>query len=131
MRGLQKSIIAQRDDFTPEQSFVWSPKASRFGWAAYLSGLATGEVPFPAAPARTGDLAGLAPAWIGVGDLDLLHEEAVDYAERLDASGVVCELHVQPGMYHGADAIRPKAPTSIAFRDAMTAALGAAIAPDR
>lgn len=41
---------------------------------------------------------GLLPtAWIGVADLDLLRDEAVDYAHRLQAAGVACELHVEPG----------------------------------
>jgi len=54
-----------------EKSFIWSPGASRFGWTAYLGG-----PPRPdddrlyAAPARTRDLTGLPPAWIGVGSID-------------------------------------------------------------
>lgn len=115
----------------PDQiHFIWTAAANRFGWASYLGhdpGAPTVE-PY-ASPARTEDLAGLPPAWIGVGDLDLFHDEDVDYAERLTAAGVPCELHVEPGMYHGADALAMKAPTSRAFRDRMTAALAAAIAP--
>jgi acetyl esterase/lipase len=66
----------------------------------------------------------------GVGELDLFHAEDVDYADRLRSSGVACELHVEPGMYHGADAVRPEASTSMRFRDRMTAALAAGLDAD-
>jgi acetyl esterase/lipase len=42
---------------------LWSPSSNKFGWASYL-GDADPDV---AVPARRQDLAGLAPAWIGVG----------------------------------------------------------------
>ena len=112
-------------DVGPERSLVWSPAASRFGWTSYL-GHPPNEhdaVSPYAAPARSEDLTQLPAAWIGVGTLDLLHDEAVDYARRLTDAGVHCELHVVPDMYHGADTIRPRAPTSRAFRDEMTLAL--------
>ena len=72
---------------------------------AELSAAAGEDRPYAAA-ARRDDLTGLPPAWIGVGDLDLFHAEDVAYAARLRAAGVPCELHVEPGMYHGADALR-------------------------
>jgi acetyl esterase/lipase len=105
-------------------SFVWSPAANRFGWTSYLGAPpGRGEVGAYAAPARTSDLTGLPPTWIGVGDLDLLHGEAVEYADRLRQAGVPCDLDVVAGMYHGADSITPTAPTAVAFRDRMTEAL--------
>lgn len=81
-----------------------------------------------AAPARRKDLTGLAPAWIGVGSLDLFHDEDVAYAERLRAAGVDCWLHVVPGMYHGADGLFAKTGTmkefGREFLDALRGALG-------
>ena len=74
------------------------------------------DAPEYAAPARREDLSGLAPAWVGVGDLDLFYEESVDYARRLDAAGVECELVTVPGMYHGADGLARKHPSMKAFR---------------
>jgi acetyl esterase/lipase len=109
-------------------TFVWTPTSNHFAWTAYL-GHAPSDIedrPY-AAPARTDDLTDLPPTWIGVGDLDLFFVEDVDYARRLEAAGVACELHVEPGMYHGADAIRPQADTSRRFRDHMTTALAAAL----
>jgi acetyl esterase/lipase len=106
------------------RSFVWSPAASRFGWTSYL-GTSPAELNDRrySAPGRTPDLAGLPSAWIGVGDIDLLHDEAVAYAARLRSARVPCRLHIERGMYHGADVLRPKAPTSVAFRKRMTDAL--------
>ena len=113
-------------------AFIWTQASNRFAWTAYLGHPPTDREERPyAAPARTEDLTGLPPAWIGVGELDLFHDEDVDYARRLEAAGVPCALHVEPGMYHGADAIAPQAATSARFRDEMTTALAAALAEHR
>ncbi|MDG2003928.1 MAG: alpha/beta hydrolase fold domain-containing protein, partial [Novosphingobium sp.] len=50
--------------------FGWNGEANRFGWESFL-GMAPGgdDVPVAAVPARRDDLAGLPPAWIGVGGL--------------------------------------------------------------
>jgi acetyl esterase/lipase len=108
--------------------FLWTPESNRFAWTAYLGrSPIEGDAPLYAAPARTEDVSGLPPAWVGVGDLDLFHDEDVAYAERLRVAGVPCELDVVPGMYHGADSIMPSRPTSRSFRDRMTAALAAGV----
>jgi acetyl esterase/lipase len=113
-----------RADHQGRGDFLWTPKANAFGWTAYLGHPPRADGPPDyAVPARRSDLSGLPPAWIGVGGLDLFYEEDVDYARRLEAAGVRCELHVVPGMYHGADAIVAKAPASAAFHASLTAAL--------
>lgn len=61
----------------------------------------------------------LAPAWVGVGNLDVFHDEDVDYAARLKAAGVPCELVTVEGMYHGADGVKPKASSMREFRASM------------
>jgi acetyl esterase/lipase len=120
-----------RADHGGRGELFWTPASNRFGWTAYLGHPPVkDDAPDYAAPARVDDLSGLPPAWVGVGDLDLFFDEDVAYAERLRAAGVPCELHIQTGMYHGADAIRGKAATSRAFRDRMTAALAAALGED-
>ncbi len=65
-------------------------------------------MPDDAVPARADDLSGLPPAWIGVGTLDLFHDEDLEYAERLRAAGVPCEVSVVEGAFHGFEAIAPK-----------------------
>ena len=111
---------ALRADHGGRGQFVVTPSANRFGWTAYLGREPRVEdAPEYAAPVRRTDLTGLPPAWVGVGELDLFHDESVDYADRLTAAGVHCELVTVPGMYHGADGVAPKAPSMKAFRDSM------------
>jgi acetyl esterase/lipase len=111
---------ALRDDHGDRGRFMWTPESSRWAWTAYL-GREPQESGAPeyAAPARRTDLSGLPPTWLGVGELDILYDEGVAYAERLSAHGVPCELVAVPGMYHGADGIKPKAPAMRAFRKGM------------
>jgi acetyl esterase/lipase len=100
--------------------FAWTPASNRFGWTAYLGREPRlSDAPEYAAPARREDLAGLPPAWIGVGDLDVFYEESVTYAERLKAHGVPCTLLTVPGMYHGADGVAQKADSMVEFRASM------------
>lgn len=108
-------------------ALVWSAASNRYAWSAYL-GRPAGEQEPPryAAAARRDDLTGLPSAWIGIGEIDLFHDEAVDYAERLRAAGVEVELHVEPGMYHAAELFAPDAASMQGFRARMVAALGAA-----
>ncbi len=85
-------------------ALVWTPTSNRYGWTSYLSREPGGVELRPyAVPARRDDLSGLPPTWIGVGTVDLFHAENRDYARRLSAAGVPCDLHEVPGMFHGAD----------------------------
>ena len=109
--------------------YIWVPASNRFGWSSLL-GVPAGSktVPAGAVPARVENLAGLAPAFIGVGAIDLFVDEDVNYARRLINAGVPTELCVVPGGYHGFDIIAPDAARSIAFRAAWHAALAKAFA---
>ena len=82
--------------------FVWTRESNRAGWQAFLGHQpgAAAVTPYAVA-ARATNLAGLPPAYITVGMLDLFLEEDVEYAQRLMAAGVPTELHVLPGAYHG------------------------------
>jgi acetyl esterase/lipase len=117
---------ATRTDIDESNLRLWNQKSNRFGWRAY-TGMAPGspDVSGLAAPARYADLAGLPPAWIGVGTLDLFHDEDVAYAERLRAAGVPAELSIVQGAFHGFDSVRPRAGASASFRRAQVAALEA------
>jgi acetyl esterase/lipase len=114
---------------TQPHRFVWPHRGNAFGWTCLLGRKPTADdAPRYAAAARTDDLAGLPPAYISVGDQDLFHDEDVAYAERLRAAGVNVELHVEPGMYHGADMWFPDAPAMQAFRAREIEALRRALA---
>ena len=98
---------------------LWNQSSNKYGWSAYLGG-ADPEV---AVPARRDDLTGLPPAWLGVGTLDLFHDEDLAYAERLRAAGVRCEVEVVTGAFHGFDGIVPKAEVSQSFFKSQCALL--------
>lgn len=106
-------------------SRLWNAASNRIGWRSYLGG----ADPAIAVPARRDDLTGLPAAWIGVGTLDLFHDEDVAYARRLTEAGVACEVHEVPGAFHGFDGIAPTAPVSRAYFDSQCAALLDTIAP--
>ena len=92
---------------------TWNREANLAGWDAYLAGNAGGDDVSPyAAPARAIDLAGLPPAYINVGDLDLFVDEDVAYARAMADAGVPVELHVYPGAYHGSTGFTPNASLS-------------------
>lgn len=102
---------------------LWDVRSNRIGWRAYLGGADPGV----AVPARRDDLAGLPPAWLGVGTLDLFHAEDLAYAARLNAAGVPCEVHEVPGAFHGFDGLAPKASVSQQYFDSTCSALARAM----
>ncbi|OBC14543.1 alpha/beta hydrolase [Mycobacterium sp. 852013-50091_SCH5140682] len=118
-------VYPMLDDRTAGKEFdhpghrLWTQGSNRFGWSAYL-----GDAdPATAVPARRTDLSGLPPAWIGVGTLDLFHDEDVRYAKRLRDAGVPCELDIVDGAFHGFDQLAPKSTVSRAFIDGQISAL--------
>lgn len=92
---------------------LWNADSNRFGWRSYLGREPGGADVSPyAAAARAGDLAGLPPAFVSSGALDLFIDEDIDYAQRLIRAGVATELHVYPGAFHGFN-VHPTAGVSI------------------
>lgn len=111
---------ALRKDLVGRGMLTWSPKSNRWAWAAYLGHEPQMSIaPEYAAPARRADVAGLAPAWIGVGDLEVFHDENVAYAEKLTSAGVPCRLVIVPGMYHTADGLLQEVPSMQDFHTDM------------
>jgi acetyl esterase/lipase len=97
---------------TPDPEIVpyatWTYDDNVTGWDALLGEAAgTDDVSPYAAPARALELAGLAPAYIEVGELDAFRDEDVAYARRLAGAGVSTELHVHPGCPHGFESFAP------------------------
>jgi acetyl esterase len=82
--------------------FVWTRGSNQFGWESLRGDFAVdGPTKCWFSPSLADDLAGLPPAWIGVGNLDLFFDEDLDYARRLVDAGVPTELHAYPGAFHG------------------------------
>lgn len=111
---------ALRDDLAGRGELTWSPKSNKWAWNAYLGRQPRrSDAPEYAAPARRADVAGLPPAWIGVGDLEVFFDENVAYAEKLEAAGVPSQLVTVPGMYHTADGILQEVPSMKNFHASM------------
>ncbi len=107
----------------------WRAPENQYGWRAFLGQApGTATVPARAVPARTPKLAGLPPAFIQVGGVDLFVSEDIDYARRLNEAGVPTELQVIPGAYHGFDQLAPDSPQAKQFRQAKVEALRRAFA---
>ncbi len=109
--------------------FMWTASANRFAWSSLL-GVPAGssKVPAAAVPARVASVAGLPPAWIGVGSIDLFAEEDMEYARRLVHAGVATELLVVRGAFHGFDRLVPDAEVSKQFSASWKSALRKAFA---
>lgn len=108
---------------------LWDRPSNTLGWRSYLGGQDPAAAPPYAVPGRTDELAGLPPAWVGVGTHDLFHDQDVAYAARLREAGVEVTLEVVEGAYHGFDASEEDAPVSRGFRAAQLDALRRALAP--
>jgi len=85
---------------------VWTAENSRFCWRSMLGREpGAGSVSPYCAAARAESLAGLPPARLQVGALDILADETIEYAHRLIRAGVPTELEVYPGFLHGGDLV--------------------------
>ncbi len=134
---LQVLIYPMLDDRTgsshqlPAQfgKYIWTSQMNRYGWTALL-GVPAGadSVPAGSVPARLANLAGLAPAFIGVGSIDLFAPEDIDYAQRLIAAGVPTEMSLVPGAFHAFDGVVPQASLSIQFKQDWNEAIRRAFA---
>lgn len=125
--ALQLLVYPMLDDrsaqLPPNPNYrLWDSRSNRFGWNAYLGG----ADPQLAVPARHADLSGLAPAWIGVGTLDLFFSENLVYADRLRDAGVPCDLEVVPGAFHAFDRLAARTSVARSFFGSQCASLSKA-----
>ena len=117
-----------RTDLDERDFRLWNNTSNRLGWESYLATAPGGDgVSGFAAPARHDDLVGLPPAWVGVGSLDLFHDEDLAYAARLRQAGVPCEVAVVDGAFHGFDSVVPRAGVSQRYRAEQVHALAGAL----
>jgi acetyl esterase/lipase len=87
---------------------IWTSDYNFTGWSALLNeDLGTDNVSPSAAPSRAKNLIGVAPAYIEVGELDILRNEDIEYARRIACAGISMELHVHAGAPHAFDLIAP------------------------
>lgn len=127
-------MLDERNDTPSSRQFsgigLWDRESNDTGWDALLGDRRHTEAVTPyASPALATDLAGLPPAFIDVGTMEVFRDEDIEYARRLaDANGDV-ELHVWPGAFHGFDLAFPQATLSrraqVARREWLARILGA------
>jgi acetyl esterase/lipase len=108
------------------EHYVWNNRSNLVGWGSYL-GVAPGGPASPpyAAAARREDLTGLPPAWIYTSDIELFHDEDVEYARRLEAAGVDVTLEVVHAAPHGFEAWATDSPLAQGLFRSARAWLGA------
>lgn len=102
-----------------ENHFVWNNTANRFGWSAYLRQPPGGPTAPPyAVAARRTDLSGLPPTWIYTTEIELFHDEVIDYAHRLREAGVPVELETVPAAPHAFELFENTAPARALLQNA-------------
>ena len=106
---------------------IWTRSASFNAWEMYLNGEPGPEASPYATATRATELSGLPPAYVCVGVEDLFRDEDIDYARRLMAAGVPCELALFPGVYHAAEVFTPDAVVSKRLNSSVVNALADAL----
>lgn len=105
---------------------VWDRNANLFGWASLLGERRGGEdVSYYAAPARASveELAGLPPTFLNVGSTETFRDEDLAYAQALSQAGVLVDLMMTGGGFHGFDGLAPEAKSSKRHSTALDAYL--------
>ena len=88
------SYLANADDYgLTRNSMKWL-------WEQYLNGPEDFDNPY-AVPLSATNFSGLAPAVLITAEYDVLHDDGVEYAEKLRAGGVPVTYKNYPGMIHG------------------------------
>ncbi len=100
---------SRRADAAVASFLTWTDVYNETGWDAYLGDMPESAIPATASPARLADAAGLPPAYLETGELDLFRDEILAYAALLWRATVNTELHVFPGLPHGYDLMMPAA----------------------
>lgn len=113
-------MIDDRDHWTSHKQFesgtLWPGKTNRQAWEMVL-GADKGkpDVDEIRSPGRATDLSNLPPTFIDVGECEVFRDSAVAFATSIWKSGGSAELHVFPGIYHGAAMFEPDVPVSKAM----------------
>ena len=115
----QLLIYPMLDDrnITPDPELVpfapWTYDDNMTGWTALLGSDRGGpNVDAYGAAGRVESFAGLAPAYVEVGELDIFRDETLALAYGLLSAAVSTELHVHPGVPHAFEAFVPTADVS-------------------
>ena len=80
--------------------FGLSKRSMSWLWSLYLNGAKDNSNPY-AVPLNSADCADLPPAIVITAEYDVLHDDGLQYAERLQKDGVKVIYRDYPGMIHG------------------------------
>lgn len=118
--------VAANHQLDKVNHFIWNNKQNRAAWSAYLAPNEpqSDSVPPYAAAARSENLQGLPPAWIGQCGLDLFLDEYKLYASRLQAAGVEREVCTVEGVPHAFETLCPDEVVSKEFVNSAMQFLG-------
>lgn len=114
---LQSPMLDDRCDtwsaIQMKQTGLWDGLSNLAGWSALLGERrGTDSVSCYAAPGRAVDLSGLPPAFIDVGSVEALRDEAARYVTRIWEAGGDAELHIWSGAFHSFSQWVPEAKIS-------------------
>ncbi len=98
-----EDTASSRDNHAP----VWNTRRNHYGWARYLNGIAPGNVPKYASPARCTDYSGLPPCYTFVSTNEPFYTETLEYIDNLRHAGVKAEVDIYPGLFHAFDMLLP------------------------
>ncbi len=84
------------------QYAVWPKKSNIFMWKYYLKGAGPRAIRY-AAPMNMDNFKNLPPAYVEPQEMDVMRDEGIGYAKRLENAGCSIELKVIPASYHGFD----------------------------
>ena len=108
----------------PKGKYLWTAEQNQYGWQAAL-GHTPGKdsiKPFTV-PARQPLSARLPATYIAVGDLDLFHDENLEYANALQALSIPVILNDVPGAFHAFESIAPETELAKAFNRHLLSSL--------
>lgn len=81
----------------------WSKSSNEHMWSVYLANGDNGMLKY-AAPMQSDDFTNLPSAYVEPSEMDILRDEALAYAKKLEENQTKVETYVVPGGYHGFDA---------------------------
>lgn len=96
-------ISTDYESKTKYRDAAWPENANENMWDIYLANGDQGMLKY-AVPNQSDDFSNLPRTYIEAAEIDVLHDEAIAYAENLRTAGVEVEIYEVPGGYHGFDA---------------------------
>lgn len=100
-------VLDDRQDRYPSvrqyEDAVWSPKANRLMWAAYLKNCTEDQLKYMV-PLRAEDFSDMPGTYVEPQEFDILRDEGIAYAEELKKAGSPVTVNEISGSYHGFDA---------------------------